>query len=188
MDFSLKEIAAADLAAKGAILGFDGATRFLSNFAPSPVQMYGITFPTVEHAFAAAKIDPNAGVHPRADALEEMRRIAAAPTPGAAKKLGRRRMLGGRPLMRADWDRVKETLVLDLLRRKFTLPDLRDALLATGEAQLVELNTWGDRIWGMVKDADGMLHGRNMLGEMLMAVRAELRAADLAQAPACKVS
>lgn len=184
MDFSLKEIVATDFAAKGAILGFDGATRFLSNYAPSPVQMYGITFPTVEHAFAAAKIDPNGGVHPRERALEEMRRIAAAPAPGAAKKLGRRRMLDGRPFMRADWDSVKETLVLDLLRRKFSIPDLRDALLATGEAHLVEQNTWGDRIWGMVQDANGILRGRNMLGEMLMAVRAELRAADLVQAPA----
>lgn len=180
MDFSQKTLPRTELIAEGAILGFDGPTRFLSNYAPTEVTMYGITFPTVEHAFAAAKLDPNGGVHPRERAMSEMRRIAAVPKPGAAKRLGRRRTLDDKPFLRVDWDSAKESLILELLRRKFAHPEMRDKLLVTGTAQLVELNTWNDRIWGMVCDADGILRGRNMLGEMLMAVRAEIRAAHAA--------
>jgi ribA/ribD-fused uncharacterized protein len=175
MDFGIKELARADLEAQGAILGFDGPTRFLSNFAWSDVCMYGITFPTVEHAFAAAKLDPNGGVHPRHEALAEMKVIAAAEGPNDAKRLGRRRQWNGRPFMRKDWDAQKENLVLELIRRKFTDPALRAKLLATGDALLYELNTWGDDIWGVVEKG-GILRGRNMLGEMLMFVRAEIRA------------
>lgn len=175
MDFSEKTYDFADLSAQGAVLGFDGDTRFLSNFAASPVDMYGISFPTVEHAFAAAKLDPNGDAHPRARVMDEMRRIAAAKSPGEAKRLGRRRQLDGRPFMRPDWDEVKETLVLEMLRRKFSDPVLRDKLLATGDAHLIELNDWNDRIWGMVRDADGQMRGRNMLGEMLMHVRGQMR-------------
>ena len=34
---------------------FDGKFRFLSNFYPSPIFYDGILYPTVEHAFQAAK-------------------------------------------------------------------------------------------------------------------------------------
>ncbi|MFZ3584570.1 NADAR family protein [Loktanella sp. DJP18] len=174
MNFEFKEQDRSALEAENAILGFDGPTRFLSNFADSTVVMYGISFPTVEHAFAAAKLDPNGGVHPREAVFAEMRVIAAASHPNAAKKLGRRKVWEGRPFMRPDWDTVKEDLILTLLRRKFEDPDLRRRLLDTGDVPLVELNTWGDDIWGMIEE-DGILRGRNMLGEMLMHVRAEIR-------------
>lgn len=177
MNFAEKEYTRADLMADGAIFAFEGETRWLSNFAHSEVTAFGITFPTVEHAFAAAKLDPNGGVHDRDTVLEEMRIIAAAESPGAAKKLGRRRTWNGKPFMRADWDTVKETLILELLRRKFAIPRLREKLLATGDALLVEGNNHGDRIWGMVENA-GVFRGRNMLGEMLMCVREELRSSD----------
>ena len=175
MDFSEKQVERSAFEAQDAVLGFDGPTRFLSNFAASEVEMYGIIFPTVEHAFAAAKLDPNGGVHDRATVMKEMRAIAAAPAPGDAKRLGRRRTLNGKPFMRADGDAKKEELVLELLRRKFADPKLAEKLRATGSRPLVELNTWGDRIWGMTEQ-DGVLEGRNMLGEMLMQVRSELAA------------
>lgn len=176
MDFAVKAYSRAELVEMGAVFDFNGSDRYLSNFARSDVVMYGITHPTVEHAFAAAKLDPKGGVHDRTVVMNEMRAIAAAASPGAAKGLGRRRTLNGKPFMRADWDQVKEVLILELLRRKFAIPALRAKLLATGDALLVEGNTHGDRIWGMVEDAAGIFHGRNMLGEMLMAVRAEIRA------------
>ena len=43
-------------------------------------------------------------------------------------------------------------------------------LLATGDAQLEEGNTWGDRIWGVYQG-----QGDNRLGKILMKVREELR-------------
>jgi predicted NAD-dependent protein-ADP-ribosyltransferase YbiA (DUF1768 family) len=57
-----------------------------------------------------------------------------------------------------------------LLVQKFTRhPDLAQALLATGRADLVEGNDWGDTYWGVCRG-----QGRNQLGCQLMEVRALL--------------
>ncbi len=187
MDQAQKRISRHDLVAQGAIFEFEGEHRFLSNFGAGSVEMYGITFPTVEHAFAAAKLDPNGGVFTRAEVIAEMHRIAALPTPGAAKKAGRRRSWDGtqpgekrrgepRPFLRPDWEEVKLSLITELVRRKFAAPALAAKLLATGDAPLFEGNTWGDRIWGGV-ETNGVFEGRNLLGEILMLIRSELRAA-----------
>ena len=177
----------ADARARGAILGFDGPTRFLSNFFGSDVTAYGIRFPTVEHAFAAVKLDPNGGVFTRGEVLSEMRRIAGMSSPGEAKGAGRRRKWDGsqpdekpvgplRPFLRPDWEDVKFDLITDLVRRKFAHPHLAKKLLATGDAELFELNTWGDKIWGVI-EKDGALVGTNWLGKILMLIRDELREA-----------
>jgi len=185
MDQSMKTISRAELESQGAIFDFNGRHRFLSNFGNGSVEMYGILFPTVEHAFAAAKLDPNGGVFTRAEVLAEMRRIAGLSSPGEAKRAGRRRAWDGsqpgekpagasRPFLRPDWEKVKLDLVTELVRRKFADPGLAEKLLATGDVPLFEGNTWGDRIWGVV-EADGVFAGRNLLGEILMLVRSELR-------------
>lgn len=57
------------------------------------------------------------------------------------------------------------------VRRKFDVhADIRAVLLGTGDEELVE-NAPGDYYWGC--GADGS--GRNMLGSILMEVRAALR-------------
>jgi ribA/ribD-fused uncharacterized protein len=137
-----------------AITRFAGRYSFLSNFHPSPVEWMGLEVSTVEHAFQLAKtLDPR------------MRRmIAQAPTPGQAKRLGRRVQL------RPGWEEAKCAVMGALLVQKFTRhPDLAQALLATGRAQLVEGNDWGDSFWGVCHG-----HGRNQLGIQLMEVRALL--------------
>ena len=69
--------------------------------------------------------------------------IAALPTPADAKRAGR----ALQPL-RADWETAKFDVMERVVRDKFSRhPGLRDRLLATGDAELVEGNTWGDRIW-----------------------------------------
>ncbi len=133
---------------------FDGEYAFLSNFDPSPIVLDRITYPTVEHAFQAAKTD---------DRLER-ERMASLPTPGAAKRAGRKVAL------RPDWERVKVGIMEELVRRKFADPDLAGKLLATGDEELIEGNTWNDRFWGVCRGT-----GRNQLGKILMRVRAELR-------------
>ena len=40
---------------KQIIDNFDGEFAFLSNFSPDPCAFEGIVYPTVEHAFQAAK-------------------------------------------------------------------------------------------------------------------------------------
>ena len=54
---------------------------------------------------------------------------------------------------------------------KFTQnPDLAKKLLATGDALLIEGNTWNDRYWGVCRGK-----GENRLGILLMLVREDLQ-------------
>lgn len=130
----------------------------LSNFADYPITLGGKQWPTSEHYFQAQKF---AGTPHE----EEVRN---APTPMAAAEMGRDH---ARPL-RADWEAVKEQVMLDALRAKFTQhPALRSLLLDTGNHPLVEASP-KDRYWG--DGADGT--GKNRLGELLMLLRAELKA------------
>lgn len=54
-------------------------------------------------------------------------------------------------------------------------PDLAEKLLSTGDAYLIEGNTWRDRTWGMTQNMDGTWTGRNLLGQILMAEREKMR-------------
>lgn len=138
-----------------AITSFSGRYRWLSNFWPAPVLLFGSElYPTVEHAFQAAKTLDRA----------ERDAIRTAPTPGTAKYLGRRCTL------RADWESVKLSAMRHLLMQKFAHPELHALLMSTGDAMLVEGNTWGDRFWGVCKGV-----GENHLGLMLMEIRASRR-------------
>lgn len=136
------------------ILRFTGEYRWLSNFWSCFVELDGKTYPSTENAFQAAKTLDTALRAP-------FRRYF----PGKAKKEGR--LLKLRP----DWESVKLGIMEDLNRQKFTRnAELRERLLATGDAQLVEGNDWGDQYWG-VDDERG---GQNHLGKILMRIRAEL--------------
>ena len=145
---------------------FRSAFRFLSNFAPSPVRIPGDEFPdvypTVEHAFQAAKTLDR----------KERKAIRDVRSPGEAKKLGRVVVL------RPAWDDIKVNVMRDLLWDKFNNhPDLRAKLLATEDAELVEGNTWGDRFWGV--DAKSS-EGENHLGKLLMETRDKIRKNQIA--------
>ena len=133
---------------------FNGEYAFLSNFYTSPIQHKGIVYPTVEHMFQAMKT------------LDETERIkiANAETPGSAKRMGRSVALRG------DWEDVKIDIMRTALALKFTTPGLKEKLLATGDAELVEGNTWNDRFWGVCGGT-----GKNMLGTLLMELREDLR-------------
>lgn len=132
------------------ISGFTGDYRFLSNFYYSTI--FG-RLTTVEHWFQACKAVDGA----------EKNYVLDAPTPGAAKRRGQRVAL------RADWEEVKLGIMEKLLQEKFSDPELAARLVATGTAELVESNTWGDRFWGVCDGA-----GENHLGKLLMRVREQL--------------
>jgi ribA/ribD-fused uncharacterized protein len=115
--------------------------------------------------------------------------INRASTPGEAKANGRHYLH-----LRMDWERVKFDVMRLVLRTKFQEGREEAALLlATGDALLIEGNTWGDRVWGVdLKAARKAMEnmgegprwepgegweaapGRNWLGVLLMARRAEL--------------
>lgn len=59
----------------------------------------------------------------------------------------------------------------DALFYKFSQDkDLRDKLIATGNTELIEDNTWNDRFWGVCNG-----EGINHLGKLLMELRDELK-------------
>lgn len=161
-------------AEEGAITRFMGANRFLSNFFAVVVEFEGERYPTVEHAFQAAKSrDPK---------IRE--RIAKAPTPGKAKGMGR---LIPRGAFRNDWDKVRVEVMEELLVGKFLHHGLRAKLVDTYPKQLIEGNDWGDRFWGAEwrpmfvgmgdlsnPDSPAGWRGENRLGELLMKIRGEL--------------
>ncbi len=128
-----------------------------SNFSRHRVHLKGKTWPTTEHYFQAQKF---AGEPDEAE-------VGRAKTPALAARMGRDRK---RPLRR-DWESVKDQIMLDALRAKFAQhDDLRDILLGTGDAALVE-HTVNDSYWGDGGDGSG----KNRLGVLLMRLRAELR-------------
>lgn len=136
-----------------------GEHGYLSNFARFPIALEGKRWPTSEHYFQAQKFL-------KAEYREQIR---SAPTPARAAELGRSRKL---PLRR-DWESVKVDAMRVAVLAKFTQhADLRDRLLATGDARLVE-HTENDAYWGDGGDGSG----KNMLGRLLMEVREQLRSA-----------
>jgi len=138
---------------------FVGKYRFLSNFYLCPIKVQedvpeqgivNVVYPSVEHAYQAAK------------SFESWykRGLRETDSPVDAKRMGK----GIR--LRPDWDSVKVNIMLELLHKKFSQPDLRAMLLSTGDAELIEGNDRGDKEWG-VYGGDG----ENLLGKLLMRVR-----------------
>jgi ribA/ribD-fused uncharacterized protein len=127
-----------------------------SNFAPCPVKLKGHTWPTTEHYFQAQKFANS----------EHEDVIRKTKSPMIAARLGRSRNL---PL-RKDWESVKDNVMREALRAKFTQhADLRALLLGTGDATLVE-HTEKDHYWG----DGGNGTGKNRLGQLLMELREQL--------------
>lgn len=139
-----------------AITNFHGDNRFLSNFYPVVIEFDGSEYDSVEHAFQAAKtVNPD----------ERVKFQHYGVTPAKAKAMGRTVSL------RRDWEQVKNTIMLDLLRLKFEkYSDLGRCLIATRNAELIEGNWWGDTYWGVCNG-----EGENHLGKLLMQVREEIQ-------------
>ncbi|MBC7795464.1 MAG: NADAR family protein [Pyrinomonadaceae bacterium] len=128
-----------------------------SNFSAHKIFLKNKTWATTEHYFQAQKF-------PDTEHEEEVR---LANSPKIAAELGRDRT---KPL-RKDWETVKDSIMREALVAKFTQhEDLKQILLETNDATLVE-HTKNDAYWGDGGDGSG----KNMLGKLLMEVRAELR-------------
>ena len=136
------------------ITSFRGEHMFLSNFYMHPVRFAGRHYQSAEHAYQAQK----------AQNIYDHEFIADAESPGKAKRNGRK------IIRRPDWESVKLGIMARVLRAKFEDPELGRMLLDTGDAELVEGNTWHDFFWGI---CDGV--GENWVGELLMAVRDTIR-------------
>ena len=132
---------------------FRNEYAFLSNFYECPIPYLGLTFRNAEAAFQAAKTI-------NAEERKEFVSLSAS----QAKRKGRRVKL------RSDWEQMKVTVMREVLGIKFLDPELSSKLLATGNEELIEGNTWNDRFWGVCRGS-----GRNVLGKLLMEIREERR-------------
>ena len=143
------------------INAFRGPHDFLSNFYAADVELEGAEYPTIEHAFQAAKSLDYA----------ERRAVKNAKTASEAKRMGRKIK------RRTDWFDVSLIIMETLVRQKFTrYPELKSKLLETGDAKLIEGNNWNDRFYGAVYDTNrNEWMGENHLGKILMKVREELK-------------
>lgn len=140
------------------IISFREEYRFLSNFWPTVIEYKGIIYRTVEAAFQAAKTDD-----------EKIKREISLLSPNKAKRYSKTITL------KPEWDIDKLSIMEELLRLKF-VGGLALLLRATGNADLIEGNTWHDNFWGMcVCPACVDKKKHNMLGKLLMKIRADLQ-------------
>lgn len=145
---------------------FTGDYFWLSNFYARPLMFtiggvpgQGIRFPMSEHAYQAGKAKALVNPH---EAEAFITSLANEPDPTKAKHIARKAKIDVEK-----WDRMKDMVMREVVFEKFVQHrDLRDKLLETHTAMLVEGNTWGDKYWGRV---DGK--GLNHLGVILMEVR-----------------
>jgi ribA/ribD-fused uncharacterized protein len=134
-----------------------------SNFAAFPIKLDGKSWPTSEHFFQGQKFEDTG--HQEA--------IRKANSPMIAARMGRDR----KKKLRRDWESAKVSIMTEAIRAKFIQhEELRALLLATGDAKLVE-HTENDDYWG----DGGNGSGKNMLGQILMRVRAELQSSSMSE-------
>lgn len=129
---------------------FMGDYFFLSNFYQRNVYYNGYVFKTAEHAYQASKcVD-----------MVERQQILFADTAGKAKRLGQKCKV------HPNWNEIKVETMYSILIAKFADVELRELLLNTEDAELIEINAWDDTFWGICKGK-----GENWLGRNLMKVR-----------------
>jgi ribA/ribD-fused uncharacterized protein len=137
------------------INSFSGEYRFLSNFWLVPVTYEGITYPSAEHAYQAAKsLDP---------VIREV--FFMLDSPSEAKRMGQQ------IIVRPDWNEVRINVMRDIVTAKFEQNDhMMRLLMETKGYHLIEGNTWGDTFWGQ----SPIGNGRNELGKILMSIRDDI--------------
>ena len=136
---------------------FKGEYNFLSNFYHCPIEYKGLTYPNAEAAFQAQKC-----------ATEEERiKYTTIKSPVVAKCMGKKE-----PGFPSNWDEICYGIMKDILITKFSVPELREKLDATGDATLIEGNHWHDNRWGKCTcDKCQSKEVQNWLGKILMEIR-----------------
>jgi ribA/ribD-fused uncharacterized protein len=148
---------------------FKGEYFFLSNFYASPIvieykgQKY--TMATGEHCFQGMKVA--ASIWDTGRTSQWLEQVSQAPTPAKSKYLGRSIQIDV-----PKWNAMAFACMQRTQQLKYSQnPELREKLIATGERELIEGTEWGDKLWGV----DERGEGQNLLGKILMELRASLK-------------
>jgi len=129
---------------------------FLSNLYKQSLIFEEISFPTAEHAYQYGKFKD-----------EKVRDWAMmAPKPHLLAILAHGLFSWD---MTKNWSKNRVARMHEVLRVKYSEPELRKKLLETGNSILVE-DSKTDPFWGIGKGGKG----KNMLGKLLMKVRKEI--------------
>ncbi|KAJ6486057.1 hypothetical protein C8R47DRAFT_1047608 [Mycena vitilis] len=132
-----------------------------TNFSPHRVHYDGKVYPTSEHLFQAFKFMDN-----RPDIAEKIRTISTSPRDAFTQARVHK------AYQHPNWLKMNIAKMDIVVWQKFTQhEDLKQELLATGNAELVE-DSAEDAFWGI--GANGQ--GQNELGKALERLRAKLRA------------
>lgn len=138
-----------------------GEYEFLRNDYSCSIDICGISYPSVEHAFQAMKTTD-----------EDVRREIADESVKKAKQLGRNVNLPN------DWGDRRVLVMENLLRQKFGKPEFSDLLVKTDD-RLIRMVNDRDDFWGCIYDRDtDSYQGENKLGILLMEIRNELYSLD----------
>ena len=139
---------------------FKGEYGFLSNFYSTEIEYKGLTYPNAEAAFQAQKCADD----------EARLKYTKKMSPVIAKRMGRKE-----PYLPADWNEKAFYIMADIVKAKFSNSELKEKLLATGDAVLIEGNHWHDNRWGHCTcEKCQNKEYTNWLGKILMQVRSEI--------------
>lgn len=69
--------------------------------------------------------------------------------------------------LRPDWEQVKVSAMMHILKAKFSHPHMYELLQATHPLTLIHWCPWGDTFWGVGRDR----RGQNQLGALLSVLR-----------------
>jgi ribA/ribD-fused uncharacterized protein len=146
--------------------------KYLSNMHDAPMQINGITFPTVEHYFQWSKANLFGD-------KEMETKILKTTSPKSVKTYGKK----VKDFKEDVWAEKKDDIMRTALKAKFVQhPDLRAKLLETGTRPIAEADP-RDKYWAIGTSADtskakdpAKWPGKNVLGKMLETLRTELNA------------
>jgi ribA/ribD-fused uncharacterized protein len=149
-----------------------GEFRAFSNDAEYPIEIEGVSYPTVEHYYQAMKAREFGD-------SESEKRILEARTPKAAKAMGRK----VKNFMKEVWDEKRREIMLRAVKAKFVQhPELQKQLLDTGKRPIGKADP-RNTFWGIgtgvasEKSNDPTKwRGQNQLGKMLMSFREDFTA------------
>lgn len=142
-----------------------------SNFSTADITYRGYSFQTTEQAFMYAKAVEFS------DEETAIKLLDPTLDPWEAKALGRQ----VKNYTDQVWTKVRYTRMLEVNREKYKNPRYRKLLLDTGDKLIVECNP-RDPVWGIgLSETDSTAldqsqwKGQNLLGEVLMQIRKELK-------------
>jgi ribA/ribD-fused uncharacterized protein len=142
---------------------FVGKYKIYSNFYPVSIIFEGKIYPTVEHAYVAAKTLN----------LADREKIRKLP----AEKAGYIKSLGRTLKLREDWEEVKDHIMFLLVFYKFKHNKrLYEELISTENKEIIEINRWHDNYWGDCYCSKCQnIKGLNKLGKIIMTIRKQLQ-------------